>query len=164
MLCYAKLDSKNDGLSRPGRPLRDYDRPLGSFSAVGECLSAANTRRSASLSPNCPEAVVRLGSVALKSAGEVISDGRFTLLSATLGHRGNAEALSSTSMRNPCGSFRMRHGLATPRPLDLRRARRVFWRPGVLLLRAPQSRWCLLLQRLWLAAAPEAVQPMSCGH
>ena len=77
---------------------------------------------------------------------------------------GHAEALSSTSMRNPCGSFRMRHGLATPRPLDLRRARRVFWRPGVLLLRAPQSRWCLLLQRLWLAAAPEAVQPMSCGH
>src|SRR5438128_9077544 len=107
MLCYAKLDSKNDGLSRPGRPLRDYDRPLGSFSAVGECLSAANTRRSASLSPNCPEAVVRLGSVALKSAGEVISDGRFTLLSATLGHRGNAEALSSNPNANSLRQLKM---------------------------------------------------------
>ena len=138
--------------------------PFGSDRAGPMTVAVRPTPGGQPRRPNCPEAVVRLGSVALKSAGEVISDGRFTLLSATLGHRGNAEALSSTSMRNPCGSFRMRHGLATPRPLDLRRARRVFWRPGVLLLRAPQSRWCLLLQRLWLAAATEAVQPMSCGQ
>ena len=44
--------------------------------------------------------------------------------------------------RIPCGSLKCRYGLGAPRPLDQRRARRVFWRPGVRLLRPPQSSWC----------------------
>jgi hypothetical protein len=57
----------------------------------------------------------------------------------TLGHWAMPEHFSSTSTRNPCGSLKCRHGLAIPASLELRCARRVFWRPGLPILRPPQS-------------------------
>jgi len=125
----------------------DDDRPtdIKVGSLLAPCMRAPRLRRERHLFVRSP---LNNSATAWRSASYAQSRGQYR------------STFIKPRRQNPCCSLKCPHGPAMPPSLDLRRARRLFRRPDVPLLRPPQSSWRQVLQRLCFAAAPEAVQPM----